>query len=343
MAKLRKPARQYSLARRSLALTSLDRIKKKKYTLKLRDLELIQCLLHDDHAVDEDIEMLQIYYLHKYVKVAFEPEHFVFDRNPRKNKCLDDFTMFQCRALFRLTKVQLRELYQRLDVPPIWRLENRLKFNGEEIFLYSLRRLVYPNRHVDLCTEFGGEYSQWSRAFRCFITWLVGKWKHKIVGSMELWADMIPNFAKAIQKVLVEKLGLQFMAEANFRVFGFIDNTIIKTCRPGGGPAEAGQGARRFNRLIQQAYYLGYKHLHGLKVQLSTLPNGMIADSSEVLSCRHHDLFMLTDSNLCGRLQQISQGLPFHTVYTETVPMMSRCRVSALHTMVRIFPGARYN
>ena len=47
-------------------------------------------------------------------------------------------------------------------------------------------------------------------------------------------------------------------------IVGFIDNTIRKTPRPGGGPRVNGL---RWHPLIQQAFYQGWKKCHGLKWQ----------------------------------------------------------------------------
>jgi hypothetical protein len=40
-------------------------------------------------------------------------------------------------------------------------------------------------------------------------------------------------------------------------VAGFIDDTVTRITRPGGGPAEEGINAERYNNLIQQAFFNG--------------------------------------------------------------------------------------
>ena len=76
-----------------------------------------------------------------------------------------------------------------------------------------------------------------------------------------------------------------------FRIFGFIDNTIIATGRPGGGPIKSGIGSERKNPLIQRLFYNGWKKCHGLKFQTIDLLNGMNAHVFGPLSCRHNDLY----------------------------------------------------
>ena len=58
----------------------------------------------------------------------------------------------------------------------------------------------------------------------------------------------------------------------NFRVFGFIDNTIFSTCRPGGGPRRDGH---RNDPNLKRAFYNGWKKNRGCKIQKVDLPNGI--------------------------------------------------------------------
>jgi hypothetical protein len=66
------------------------------------------------------------------------------------------------------------------------------------------------------------------------------------------------------------ELGCQY---DDLRIFGFIDNTLNSTCRPGGGPACDGENAPRNDPDIQRAYYTGWKKMHGQKFQTVDLPN----------------------------------------------------------------------
>ena len=53
-----------------------------------------------------------------------------------------------------------------------------------------------------------------------------------------------------------------------FNIFGFIDCSIDKICRPFSGPAGDYEGAGRKENYTdtQRAFYTGYKRLHGIKV-----------------------------------------------------------------------------
>jgi hypothetical protein len=72
--------------------------------------------------------------------------------------------------------------------------------------------------------------------------------------------------------------------------FGFLDATLRPTCRPKFG---------------QRSIFSGHKRLHGLKFEMVSLPNGMIAWLSGPFDGRRHDSFILTVSGLLPVLQQL--------------------------------------
>jgi hypothetical protein len=88
---------------------------------------------------------------------------------------------------------------------------------------------------------------------------------------LDFWVPHFETFAGLIKEKSREKCGLIFEA---FRVFGFIDCSVIATCRPGGGPMEDGANAARWNNFIQMAWYNGWKKHHGIKYMSIELPIG---------------------------------------------------------------------
>ena len=91
--------------------------------------------------------------------------------------------------------------------------------------------------------------------------------------NMHFWLNRIPSMADAIRMKMEEK-GCYF-PPGDFPFFGFIDNTMNATCRPGGGPTRDGINAPRNNPEIQRAWYNGWKKFHGMKWQTIDLPNGL--------------------------------------------------------------------
>ncbi len=57
--------------------------------------------------------------------------------------------------------------------------------------------------------------------------------------------------------------------------------------------------------LLQQAWYNGWKKLHGMKYQTVNLPNGMNFDVFGPVSVRHNDLFTLYHSDIDAKLRQL--------------------------------------
>jgi hypothetical protein len=124
---------------------------------------------------------------------------------------------------------------------------------------------------------------------------------HLVENGIRHFVRDFPEFADAILHDLVRG-GCEHLADSSLRVVGFIDNTIIGSNAPGGGPTVDGEDAPRNDPLIQRAFYQGWKKLHGIKLQFVVVPNGMIADMYGPVSCRHHDLWVLAKSHLGARI-----------------------------------------
>ena len=87
-------------------------------------------------------------------------------------------------------------------------------------------------------------------------------------------------------------------------VWGFIDGTLRKTCRPS-----------RFQRLA----YSGHKRCHGIKFQSVVTPDGLIALMYGPIAGSRHDSFLLGQSNVIQQLRQImptdDRGIPAFQLY----------------------------
>jgi hypothetical protein len=77
-----------------------------------------------------------------------------------------------------------------------------------------------------------------------------------------------PNTAK------LAELGVHFTEDRPQLVAGFIDCNCLETCRVAGGPRSDGPDSDRWSCLIQQAFYNGWKSIHGIKpwIMLTDLP-----------------------------------------------------------------------
>jgi hypothetical protein len=70
----------------------------------------------------------------------------------------------------------------------------------------------------------------------------------------------------------------------------------------GGGPITGGEQAPRYPKLLQRAFWTGWKKLHGLKWQTVDLPNGMNYEIWGSASVRHNDNFTLAQSNILNSM-----------------------------------------
>lgn len=87
----------------------------------------------------------------------------------------------------------------------------------------------------------------------------------------------------------------------------FIDCTMIRSERPGGGPIVPGPFAPRYPFIVQEAFYNGWKRFHGIKKQSIGLANGMAFHVSRGYSCRRHDLYVRNVSDIDDRLAYLTE------------------------------------
>jgi hypothetical protein len=248
-----------------------------------------------------------------------DEENNVTDR-PRQNICFNSWSDLDCYQYTCFTKAQLRRIFNCFNIAaladpitgnirvPTGQLNNRgipccYVFNQEELFLYFMLRMKSGDDHTKICKDiFGGNANRWSYAWRFIIFYLDNRYEN-IIGHQGLvrFVDEFPDFYDAIQKKVQRRYisdnrdgtynvtsGLSFLP---FDIFGFIDCSIDRICKPFSGPAGDYEGCGRkeeYSR-TQRAFYTGYKRIHGIKVETVLLPNGISTIFGPV-SCRQHDV-----------------------------------------------------
>jgi hypothetical protein len=220
---------------------------------------------------------------------------------PRQNIRFNSWTDFDCYENTCFRKDQLRRIYNCFGID---RLGDPItgdilistgcfnqrgdacgyNFNSEELFLYTMTRMKMKTGldHTKLCKNiFGGSSKRWSFAWRFMMKYLDNRYR-SIIGHQGLvrFVHQFPEFYEAIQQKVQRGYykrdnhdgtydytsGLSFLP---FNIFGFIDCSIDKICRPFSGPAGDYEGAGRKDTYTdtQRAFYTGYKRLHGIKVE----------------------------------------------------------------------------
>jgi hypothetical protein len=212
------------------------------------------CFLELDVLIERDDALLN---------VQAHQEIPIFNFPPR-NRAIDDLSEENAYAWTRFRKHQLRLLMVHLRIPNTVVIgpRHRYRFSGEEILIICLSRLATGDPWTRLIpSHFGGDPRRWSVAFCWFIDHLFVSFYHKISGqSIEGWIDQIYEFKKSILGRLAkpahpfevefnnELAQPQYIIECpidSWRVFGFLDDTNVWTCRPGSGPVGNRDGPGR--------------------------------------------------------------------------------------------------
>jgi hypothetical protein len=182
-----------------------------------------------------------------------------------KNRSIDEISDEDAHRLTRFRKDQLRLLLAHWRIPDVIVTQQRQRFTGEEILLVCLAKNATGIPWTRLIPDnFGGDVRQWSWGFRWFINHLFVTFYHKISGrSIEIWLDHIDEFKQAIldrlaqpahpiEREFFDDIGhperAQFIVQCPldfWRVYGFLDDTNVRTCRPGSGPVGPDEGPGR--------------------------------------------------------------------------------------------------
>lgn len=124
--------------------------------------------------------------------------------------------------------------------------------SAEEVLLISLSRLNYPLRWNDLKERFPGK-DRWhmQACFYWFLDFMIANWGYLLLNNLRWWKPRLADSSEAIRRKLQHlnyadwRLYFPPAHEPNgLRVCGFIDNTLIAMCRPGGVMEDGPAGAR---------------------------------------------------------------------------------------------------
>ena len=193
------------------------------------------------------------------------------EKPPRKVVTIDSFSFSTCKLFFNFQRADLQHLLELFKFPDTVHFKNKGKMSGEEVFLRGLYELVTGENQERMCRSvFGREYSQHSRAFSWFIDHMYNNYKHLVTDSLPWWHRN--GFTKTSADAIWDKMlssGYQPTVEEveQMRAGYFIDCKCSPTSVVGGGPAEDGVNAARWDVEVNRAFYNGWKSVHGLKHQ----------------------------------------------------------------------------
>ena len=260
------------------------------------------------HA-DEERERFKLCYIAvaaRYFTLIMEPTEQL-ERPLRLDKCINSFTNSDCYILFRFNRVHLRRLCTALQISDTIILTNRSSMRGEEMFLRGLYELVSGENQHNICILFAREGSTQSRAFSYFITHIYESYSHLVNNNLAWW--LRNGFFRSSANAIEEKMGVNGRNIAHF-----IDCNCLPTSVVGGGPAEAGANAARWDDTIQRAFYNGWKSVHGFKHQTVNNPYGFTIDMHGPTSLRRNDLAVLRMSDINQRMANLQAMEPIQYI-----------------------------
>lgn len=231
----------------------------------------------------------------EYAKFVYQPiidEDIDFEAPPLRIADLDES---KCISDFRFRKQELQEIADRLwpklgmlldgDKESI-KCSYKYQCPYETGLLLTLFRLSRPRRiRPEIEKYFGMRKSKVSAVVATFIN-AIYELAIPYFSNPSIFQHRFPFYAQLIQNK--SRLG-------GLGVWGFIDGTLRKTCRPS---------------YFQRLAYSGHKRCHGIKFQSVVTPDGLIALLfGPIAGCRH-DSFMLAQS---GLLPQLNALMPLGT------------------------------
>ena len=192
---------------------------------------------------------------------------------------MGNFTDEEFKKYFRFSKEHVKELRILLQLKECYKSGSHLIWSGEEGLCIILRRLAYPNRLCDLVPMFGRHLMELSVIFNVMLNEVYRKHQDKLQSVQQAWVNY-EEFAEAISA----------KGAVLHNVWGFIDGTQGRLCRPNVG---------------QESVFNGHKCIHSLKYQSVICPNGMIVHFFGPIEGRQHDSAVYYLSGLDDQISNI--------------------------------------
>ena len=303
----RKVARKLSIRRRFQAITSTEQVTCRQIENLLP--KVMSALKNDglEEAKRKKIKLFGKMLLVNYVSIIYRPMNRP-DTVPRKNISFETFCEADCRVFFQFLKEDLPRLKLALRIPEKISLANKANMSGEELLLRSLFELVSGSDQYEIAHIFGGDQPLQSRALKWFICHVFTTFHDLLSDNLAWWDES--GYLEKSRDAIKKKLEWDTWCNDEFEVGLFIDCNCMETSTPGGGPAGDGPGAQRWDRKVQEAFYNGWKSIHGLKHQTVDCAYGMTVDLFGPWSLRKNDCRLLSQSQINRRLRELQIDRP---------------------------------
>jgi hypothetical protein len=236
------------------------------------------------------------------------------------------------RASFGYDRYQLHRVFQALGAPELIKLEgiNTGRVTSEFAFLVWLYRMKSRDTFAAMQSKFALEWSRLLKITQAFQSWCFVTHSFRVTNALHYWAPQMRQLHGKFAALHSPPTGTYA------RAWSCIDATLVPLSMP--SPLlfiRAREDGNIEAEIIdaEERFYCVYKHVHALKFQALTLPNGMFADVSAVVLGRRHDASLFDFSDLDERLHQmhimVGEPLPFITLADSayaTTEYVKRCR-----------------
>jgi hypothetical protein len=177
-----------------LTLRHKDIISRNFHTILI--IHRISLIIPED---DELIDLIFIYLIRKYLKVAYFKIPNALPQFPIMSRTIASFSESDTYLFFRFNKSDLYRLLVALKMPEVITVCNGSTFTGEEVMLFSLRRYASNSSlEIDARLIFERDNTQWSRAFHWFNRHMVRNFVGLLCDNMQFWLPYLQNFSNKI-------------------------------------------------------------------------------------------------------------------------------------------------
>lgn len=180
--------------------------------------------------------------------------------------------------MFRFTAEELIELAGVLRIPRVFRTRSGHIVDRVEALALTCARLATPGDIYDLVRDFDRSAAAISEIFNHTVRAIDDTWAHLL--------DFDNNSLLTPQKLSSYASAIHAAGAPLATVWGFLDCTIRRICRPS---------------KHQRVVYNGYKKHHALKYQAVMIPNGIFAHLFGPWEGRRTDPFLLSESGLLDK------------------------------------------
>ena len=245
----------------------------------------------------------------------------LISRSPKKNRNIHEFGAL-CYHHTQFTEEELQQLLNLFfsELPTNSFNVAGYKYTYEETMLVSLTYMANANSYISMASDFGGDFTTYSRMVNWFAKFLFHKYYHRLCGvSLRYFfpagTDNVTSLRAAIfnyvkfngrDTAIPELRNIEFK---NFRPFGWMDCMQLMMSTPGTGTIDEDDNRRENRWEIQRAFFSNYGHCWGMKAQGILLPNGMLA-SLYLTSIAHNDKGVVNISGIEEELEGIMQHHP---------------------------------